>query len=410
MPEAFPKLRHEIDAAPIGGEGESHFIIYDRSGIAPTRLLASPLALLVASRLDGASSALEIADLLAEETGNAAFTASEVESIVDALREALFIDNARFHDYRDQADRDFRTAGARPPGSAGSAYPEGGSELAADLDRMLADAPPPEEAADPGGAHPRGVVVPHIDFMRGAPGYGQLYKYLSGLERPRSVVVLGTAHLPITQRFSLCEKDFETPLGTVRVDPEACARIRGALAGISDPDADLLAHRGEHSIELQAVWLRHIYGDAVRIAPVLAGSLGEFIETSDVRGAAEDPVVKAFADALAELVEEGGVMLMASADLSHVGPRFGDDRAISHSFLAEVEEADREYLAAAAYSAVAGLESLAKRRDRYHVCGSAPIFAMGQSLPGARGRLLGYHQAATPELRQAVTYASMSFA
>lgn len=159
------------------------------------------------------------------------------------------------------------------------------------------------------------------------------------------------------------------------------------------------------------MWLRHIYGDGVRIVPVLAASLGEYIEGDKEPDAA--PLVPAMARLAAILRDAADsdtedVLLMASADLSHIGPRFGDRREISTAFLAEVEEADRDYLEAVAESPVSGLESLAAHRDRYHVCGSACIFALGLALEGADARLLGYHQAVTPEMQQAVTFAAMA--
>ncbi|MDR3211004.1 MAG: hypothetical protein LBU79_03710, partial [Planctomycetota bacterium] len=74
-----------------------------------------------------------------------------------------------------------------------------------------------------------------------------------------------------------------------------------------------------------------------------------------------------------------------------------------------VEAADREYLAEVAGDATAGLDCLRRREDCYHVCGSASIFTVGGGLSPRRGRLLGYHQAASHETRQAVTFASMVF-
>lgn len=411
MPDAFPKLRDDIDAAPASRDGEVFYIIYDRAGVAPGRLLASPLALLVASRLDGRSSILEIADALAAETAGGGVSCSDVAKIVTAFSEALFLDDNLYHDYHEQADRDFRAVVVRPPGSAGSAYSEDAEELARDLDRMLDEAPPPEEPPPALDGHPPGVIAPHIDYLRGGHGYGQLYGYLRSRPAPRAVVVLGTAHLPLRERYSLCEKDFATPLGDVRVDREIAGELRRRLAGVCDVDRDILSHRGEHSVELQAVWIRHIYGERTTIVPLIANSLSDFIEDGgDPRTAGGDPAIKALAEFLGELVEDDEVMLLASADLSHVGPRFGDERDITNQFMAEVETADRDYLAAAAEDATLGLVNLAGHGDRYHVCGSASIFAMGTALPGRRGRLLGYHQAVTPEMGQAVTYASMVFA
>ncbi len=409
-PDAFPRLRGEIDAAPASRDGETFYILYDRGGITSCRLLMSPLGLLIAGRLDGTASVLDISDRLSRELGGGGVSCSEVEKIVSALDEALFLDGIRFQDFQAQAARDFRAAPARSAGSAGSAYADDRAVLSADLDRMLREAPPPEEAPVARNAHPRGIVVPHLDFLRGSAGYGQCYRFLAGAPAPRTVVVLGTAHMPLHERFSLCDKDFETPLGRVPVDGDLIGRLRRAGGGRVDLDRDLLVHRGEHSIELQAVWLRHVYGPDVRIVPLLAGSLGEFLDGErPVREAAAEPAIRAVTECLAEAVAGGGVMIMASADLAHVGPRFGDPEEVTNRFLAGVEEVDREYLRAVAAGPVAGLESLAGHGDRHHVCGAACIFALGMALPGARAKLLGYHQAVTPEMRQAVTYAAMLF-
>lgn len=405
MANAYPVLRAEIDAAPAERDGEMFYILYDRAGVTGARLLLSPLGLLIAGRMDGSASVLDITDVLCRELG-APVECGEVERVIKALDEAFFLEGARFQDYQAQAARDFHQTPVREAGSAGSSYPAAPRELAAELDRMMAEAPSPEEALPRNGAHPRGVVVPHIDFMRGGSGYGQIYGALARLPRPRTVVVIGTAHTPLYEMYSLCEKDFDTPMGPVRVEHDLCGRVRKALG--AGAERDVLAHRGEHSIELQAVWLRHIYGEDIRIVPILAGSLGRYLDGDAEPGeAAAIPVVRQLAECLGDAVAGGGVMLMASADLSHIGPRFGDNREVTNHFLAEVEEADRDYLEAVAESPVSGLESLAAHGDRYHVCGSACIFAVGMALKNANVRMLGYHQAVTPEMRQAVTFAAM---
>lgn len=411
MANAYPVLRADIDAAPAERDGEMFYILYDRAGVTGARLLLSPLGLLIAGRMDGTASVLDITDVLGREL-DSPVACGEVERVVRALEDAYFLEGPRFQDYQAQVARDFRQAPMREASSAGSAYPAEAGELAADLKKMMADAPPPEDALPRNGLHPRGVVVPHIDFMRGGPGYGQVYGALSRLSRPETVVVIGTAHTPLNEMYSLCEKGFDTPMGPVHVDGELCARVRKALGAGSE--RDVLAHRGEHSIELQAVWLRQVYGEGVRIVPILAGSLGGYVEgkglgEGDPGDVASIPEVRRLSECLAEAVEGGGVMLMASADLSHVGPRFGDDREVTNQFLSEVEESDREYLEAVARGPVAGLECLAGHGDRYHVCGSACIFALGMALRGAGVHLLGYHQAVTPEMRQAVTFAAMCF-
>lgn len=410
MPEAFPRLRRDIDAAPATRDAENYYILYDRSGIAGSRLLVSPLGLLIAGRLDGTASILDISDILSRELGGEGIACAEVEKIIAALDEAFFLDDSRFRDFLSQAERDFRAMPLRSAVSAGSAYSDDPALLEAELDRILAEAPPAEEQTGRRYRHPRGIIVPHLDFSRGAPGYGQAYRLLAESPAPQTVVVIGTAHTPLSERLSLCDKDFDTPLGAIRVDHDLAKRLRRATHSLVDLDADLLAHRGEHSIELQAVWLRKLYGDDVRIVPLLASSLGEFIDGErQLPEAAEDPMLRAAAECLSEATAGEGVMVMASADLAHVGPRFGDIQDVTNQFLSEVEDIDRDYLDAVAAGPIEGLASLASHGDRYHVCGSASIFLLGLALLNAKTRLLGYHQAVTPEMSQAVTYAAMVF-
>ena len=408
MPDAVPRLRPEIDAAPASRNGESFYILYDRSGVSSSRLLISPLGLLIAGRLDGSSSILDISDSLGREAPGEA-GCREVEMVVDALERAMFLEGTRFQDFAAQTERDFLACPIRRAGQAGSAYSDDPIRLSECLDRIIREAPEPEEAPlfrD----RPRGVVAPHLDFFRGAPGYGQAYRLLAGFPPPDTVVALGTAHTPLRERFSLCDKDFDTPLGLVRIDRGLTERLRRAVKPHGDVDRDVLAHRAEHSLELQAVWLRHVYGDGFSLAPLLVSPMTEFMDGSrDPGEAASDPAFRAVGDCLAAAAADGRTLIMASADLSHVGSRFGDARELSGSYLAEVEEADRSYLAAAASDPVEGLAFLASQRDRRHVCGAAPLFALGLSLAGAKASLLGYHQAVTPEMREAVTCAAMAF-
>jgi AmmeMemoRadiSam system protein B len=410
MSNAAPKLRGEIDAAPATRNGENYYVLYDRSGTSRSRLLLSPLGLLIAGRLDGTASILEIADTLNLETPWGV-GCREVEMVASALGEALFLDDARFQDFAAQVGRDFLAAAVRPAVSAGSAYSADRSVLAADLDRIVREAPPPEETPPRMDRHPRGVVIPHLDYRRGAPGYGQAYRLLASLPKPKAVIVVGTAHMPLRERLTLCEKDFDTPFGKIGTARGLIAGLRRAIGKQGDLDREGLAHLNEHSVELQAVWLRHIYGADTPIVPLLAAPLGEFLDGRRVPAEAEeDSVLREAAKFLGGAAGSGEAMILASADLAHVGPRFEGKREAEEQLLAAVEESDREYLAAVSRSAGEGLETLAKAGEGLRVCGAAAIFILGLALPGSRATLLGYHQAITPEMGEAVTYAAMTFA
>ena len=98
---------------------------------------------------------------------------------------------------------------------------------------------------------------------------------------------------------------------------------------------------------------------------------------------------------------------MASADLAHVGPRFGDPRPLTPGQLREVADADRELLATVeSGDAETFFQSVSRDRDRRRICGLPPIYAALRLLPGARGRLLRYTQ--WPDPQGTVTFASLA--
>src|SRR5262249_37940137 len=151
--------------------------------------------------------------------------------------------------------------------------------------------PPPKERL-------RAVISPHIDFGRGGPVYTWAYKELAERADADIYVILGVAHQYCRRRFALTRKDFETPLGVVRTDRAYVDRI-AAIAG-EDLFDDELVHRSEHSVEFQAVFLRHILSKErdFQIVPILVGSFHDHME----RGLEpiDDPSVGRFVEALRE--------------------------------------------------------------------------------------------------------------
>jgi len=408
----LPALRPEIEAVPIRYRGQPIFRLFDRSGLSPAEIGVSPAWMFVIAQLDGATSILDIQDRFARASGGEILPSDAIRQVLSELDRACFLQGEHFEEFLAETKRQFAAADVRAAICAGSAYSDDPDELQKQLQKMIAKAPPPEEAipARADRAPPAGVIAPHIDYARGGLAYGQIYRELAAREAPARVVIIGTSHVPLRHRFAVCTKDFAVPGGVMKHDVDAVRFILDASAGVADWREDAFAHRGEHSVELQAVWLRHIWGEKVLIIPVLAGSLASPIDQP--AAVAEDRQLLAFIQALRRLADEmhGRTLFIASADLAHIGRRFGDDRDIDNAFLSETEEADRHYLAAVASGdAAAGLASLQRHNDRYHVCGSAAIYTLNSVLANVRGRLLGYHQASTPEMQQAVTFAAMIF-
>jgi AmmeMemoRadiSam system protein B len=220
-------------------------------------------------------------------------------------------------------------------------------------------------------------------------------------------IVLGTVHAPIARPFALTRKVFDTPLGLVDVDSE-CLEALLARIGPAYLD-DEFAHRGEHSIEFQGVFLRHATPahQPVRIVPILCGSFHKFVEERRPPQSAD--AVEEFLGALREILAamEGRTVVIASADLAHVGPQFGDPRPLTPGQLREVEEADRRMLSfVEAGDAEGFFRDVAKDGDRRNICGLPPIYAALRVLDAHRGRLLRYSQ--WPDPNGAVTFAALA--
>src|SRR5207249_6127650 len=132
------------------------------------------------------------------------------------------------------------------------------------------------------------------------------------------------------------------PWGIVPADRPFLQRLQDAYQG------DLLYHEldhlREHSVELQVVWLHHLLGDGFRVVPVLCSDpngRGSALSGSKRGG------VRELGLALGRLLAEDPepTLVIAGADLSHVGGYFGDGIALEESFLQAVRGTDEAALA-----------------------------------------------------------------
>ena len=214
----------------------------------------------------------------------------------------------------------------------------------------------------------------------------------------------------MTRPFSICAKAFDTPLGALEPDHQALAELEEASR--FDVREDEYLHKGEHSLEFQAVFLRHALGEraaAARIVPVLCG-LGA--AQASRRDPAHDPEAESFLAALAALVERraGRVLVIAGADLAHVGPRFGDPRPLDDRERETLAARDAESVALALGRDAPGFfRQVAADLPTRRVCGLGPIYTMLRVLPEGRGARLHYDQCVDPHEGSVVSHASLGY-
>ncbi|WP_394821344.1 AmmeMemoRadiSam system protein B [Pendulispora albinea] len=381
MPK-YPRLRSlETLVVPDSRHGRV-LVLRDTHGIASGHACIPPALVPVVARFTGEHPHEQIARDASAEAG-VDISVELVRKLADELDEALFLDSPTFHRARANVERAFATSPVRKAAHAGGAYSNEAADLRKYLDEScLGRASPGLTSLDGHEAPIVGLVAPHIDPWRGAVGYGHAYGALAARLPPEAdtFIVFGTSHAPMREPFALCRKSFDTPLGTVSADFEAIDEL--ASAAQFDPYADQFNHKREHSLEFQVVFLKHLLGEKpVRIVPILAG-LGEHQASGS--DPSEDSAVESFLEATRNLVESrpGRTVVIAGADLAHVGPRFGDRQAMTERERAHLEKADRESLARAVERDPAAFwHDVARDLDTRRVCGLAPIYALLKSLP-----------------------------
>ncbi|MDD5657603.1 MAG: AmmeMemoRadiSam system protein B, partial [Elusimicrobia bacterium] len=278
--------------------------------------------------------------------------------------------------------------------------PAQGSELTKLLDGFFKDPGGPQcgyaELAE--GPAPLGLAAPHIDFQRGGPVYAWSYQALSRRRPPEAIVAVGVAHMAPNSPWVMTEKSYGTPLGPVTLHKDLYDELRAALW--YDPRQEELAHRTEHSLELQAIWLRHLWGDRTPPwVPILCSSFERFCpEGAPSRIETIETALRKMGEVLARRQER--VMVLASVDLAHAGPRFGDDGPVTPDRAKIIEAEDRASLAEAMdLKADEFYLSVTRGNNKRRVCGLSALYTALRLMSAragkspAPGRLLSYKQA-----------------
>jgi len=367
----------------------------DPTGIVEGQLALSPEAFLIAALLDGKNDSHDIQQAFAVQTDGAKVLEGQILGLVHQLDEAGFLETPTFERLRDSAHKAFAALPQRPAALAGISYPDEPGELREYLHALLHRDGTPEALAVKESDPVRALVVPHIDYERGAEAYAHAYGALKKAAAPETVIIFGVAHAAEPVPFILTRKHFETPLGTVETDQGLVDQLAGSCDW--DPFAYEFSHKNEHSIEFQAVILPYLYGADIRIVPILCSV---FSEDPAAGTPTQDVAITRFLAACRDILfENAGVVAMAAADLAHVGKRFGDPFDITDAVTTQIEQRDREDLAhVLGPDAEAFYASVMRDGNARKVCGLNSIYATLKSVEGLvrRGVLLSYGQAADP--------------
>jgi len=375
---ARPRLR-PVQTREVDASGRRAYVVHAPDRPENEGLLLPAEALAVASYFDGRRDLRAVQRAIREDHGQLVY----VERI-DEVARVLFRQGLV-----EAAPLAVPARGLRPASHAGASYDSEPEKLRAFLDGLFTgpDGPGRPDPAR-GGSPVLGIVAPHIDPPRGSATYAHAYATLAGRTTADLFVVLGTAHATPPSLVSITPADYDTPLGPVPTDVDALAVFESELGDAIYRDEAV--HATEHSVEFQALMLRHMFPDrAITMLPVLCSSLYTVATRGERPG--DDSEVQAFLTALAHATEGRNVCYVAAADLSHVGPAYGDLSAPGEAELRVLEQRDRESLSFLERGDPEGFfDHVAPDADQRRICGLAPIYLVMRALGGAPMKLLRY--------------------
>lgn len=406
MAYRYPKLRG-VDARSYMQDGQTYILLQDPLHLTEKMLLVPQALGPALAMCDGTQEdAAALSAAMAVRHG-IRVNAEVIEELLAALDGALLLDNAASTQALAQALTDYRNAPFRSPSLAGKSYPAERDELQRVFDdylKSVADDPSSTIPSPPISATEAtwGLVSPHIDYQRGGPIYAKVWRHAKAIVKAADlVVILGTDHMGSVGHWTLTRQHYATPLGKLPTSREVVNALGDAL-GEEAAFAEELHHRSEHSIELAAVWLHHMReGQPCEVVPMLCGSFRHFIE--DGADAAHDSTIGALVDTFKTVTRGRRVLIVAAADLSHVGPAFGG-RPIDFIGRARLRAADDELIERMCAGDAAGfLTAIRRVRDKNNVCGVPPIYLMLRILGGqsdasqVAGELVGYDRCPADE-------------
>lgn len=262
----------------------------------------------------------------------------------------------------------------REPAVAGQFYPGEASGLRRMVDGFL--------GAEIGGSRGLGIVSPHAGYIYSGAIAGRTF---AQVRVPGRAVVLGPNHHGLGHPAAVFpDGSWLTPLGEVAVD---AALAEAIIRECPQMARDALAHRYEHSLEVQLPFIQ-VRAPQATIVPICLG-----------HGTAADLIAmgEGLGRALAGAAEE--VLIVASTDLTHYEQgdiaRRKDRRALERILALDPE----------------GLWQTV-RAERISMCGVAPVTVMlaaARRLGAESATLTGYANSGevTGDQSQVVGYAGV---
>lgn len=384
-----PRLR-PLDFQPVQYEGQQMWYLRDPLQLTDAQIIVPPGLAQMLMFLDGTRTPLQIHEALCAELGMP-LDFSIVKTALDTLDQACLLENGTFQQRLAEIRADYRALPYRLPALANLSYPSAPAALAAHLNAFSNG--DNLQAWEPWRG--RGLISPHIDYPRGGKVYAKVWQRAkTAVLDADLIIIFGTDHNGGPGTFTLTRQDYATPYGVLPTDTALVDKLADAI-GPEKAYAEELHHVKEHSIELSAVWLHHIYREAGveprPMLPILVGSFHHF--TRNGRHPADDETLMTALETLKQETADRRVLAVASVDFAHVGPAFGDDYLMDNARRAALRQTD-DFLVQSIIRGDAGgfYDQIAAHQNSNRICGFSPIYLMLKYLGSTEGVQVAYDQ------------------
>lgn len=244
------------------------------------------------------------------------------------------------------------------------------------------------------------AVVPHAGWRYSGAVAAKVFESIRRKNPPASFVILGAVHRPQDSKYAVYARGFwETPLGRIGVDEEIASAILAATREwTSDNPA---AHEGEHAIEVQLPFIKHLFPEA-KIVPISVNA---------------DSQAETFGRRVGEVLRNlpRPAVVIGSTDLTHYGDAYRFTPAGYGVRAYKWIQGNDARLLQLAQQMRAG-SILPEVLQHHSACGPGTLAATvsaAKALGAGRGYLVDYKTSydvvPEPEFRMAVGYAGILF-
>ena len=398
MTEEIPRLR-PLDIIPLQTPEGPRICLRDPLQLSDGIISMTPRDFFLCQLMNGNNRLLDIQAEFMRRFGDLIYL-EQIEELLGVLNHHYLLDNSHSRSYRDNLEKKLEREPVRPPALADRSYPSDPAELGKMLNSYFQKVGPARKSGPV-----RGMIAPHIDLGVGWETYTRTYRELAPSGRLETAIILGTSHAESKGTIVFSRRDFSSPLGILRNDQDLISLFEQEMG--SEFLVDEIAHRNEHSIEFQVLFLSFLFPDReLKVVPILCNSFAPFIQAG--RLPESHSQVRRLVLTLKKLLAENPerFLCIAGADLAHVGPKFGDRRPADAGFMSIVESEDRKLLTKIESGDAEGFfRAISANLDARRICGLPPIYVLLSSLSAEKTTITHYAQWQEKATQSAVTFA-----